>query len=128
VSSGLAAFARFCAVGVVGFVVDAGVTLMLTQTAGWQPLPGRILAFAFAATVTWTLNRRFTFRSEKGAATWAPYVLLTGVGAGINVGTYMAWLWLAGESAPSILTGVALGSILALGFNFFVSRAIFTRS
>jgi putative flippase GtrA len=128
VSSGFAAFARFCAVGVVGFAVDASVTLVLTQTVGWQPLPGRVVAFIIAATVTWTLNRRFTFRSEKGAATWAPYVLLTGVGAGINVGTYMAWLWVAGESALTIFTGVALGSVVALGFNFFVSRAIFTRS
>jgi len=128
VSSGVGAFARFCAVGVVGFVVDAGVTLALTQIAGWQPLPGRVLAFVIAATVTWTLNRRFTFRSEKGASTWAPYVALTGIGAGINVGTYMAWLWLAGEAASSILTGVALGSIVALGFNFVTSRAIFTRS
>ena len=124
-SSDLGAFARFCAVGIVGFVIDAGVTLLLTHTAGWQPLTGRVLAFLIAATATWPLNRRFTFRSEKGAATWAPYVLLTGVGAGINVGIYMAWLWLAGESPMSILTGVALGSGVALGFNFLASRAIF---
>jgi putative flippase GtrA len=127
VSVGLGAFARFCAVGVVGFVVDAGLTLALTQMAGWQPLPGRVLAFLVAATVTWSLNRRFTFRSDKGAATWAPYVALTAVGAGINVGTYMAWLWLAGQSAVNLLVGVALGSVAALGFNFVASRAIFTR-
>lgn len=126
-SSGVEAFARFCAVGVVGFVVDAGVTLALTQAAGWQPLSGRVLAFLIAATVTWTLNRRFTFRSEAGAATWAPYVALTGVGAGINVGTYMAWLWFAGKDASNILVGVALGSVVALGFNFATSRAIFRR-
>ena len=126
-SFGVEAFARFCAVGVVGFVVDAGVTLALTQTAGWQPLPGRVLAFVLAATVTWALNRRFTFRSKAGAATWAPYVALTGVGAAINVGTYMAWLWFAGEDASSILVGVALGSVVALGFNFAASRALFRR-
>jgi len=128
VPSGAGAFARFCAVGVVGFAVDAGLTLALTQTAGWQPLPGRVVAFVIAATVTWTLNRRFTFRSDKGAATWAPYVALTAIGAGINVGTYMAWLWLAGEDASSILVGVALGSVVALGFNFAASRALFRRS
>lgn len=122
------AFARFCLVGGVGFVVDAGLTLLLTQTANWDPLPGRLLAFIVAATVTWMLNRSFTFRSTKGASTWAPYVALTGVGAGINVGTYMAWIWVAGEGPLSIFTGVALGSAVALGFNFYISRAIFTRS
>jgi putative flippase GtrA len=127
VHPGIEAFARFCAVGVVGFVVDAGLTLVLTQTASWQPLPGRVLAFVIAATVTWALNRRFTFRSGAGAATWAPYVALTAIGAGINIGTYMAWLWFAGEDGSSILVGVALGSVIALGFNFVTSRAIFRR-
>jgi len=127
VSSGFGAFARFCLVGVVGFVVDAGVTLVLTQAAGWPPLTGRIFAFVIAATVTWSLNRRFTFRSERGASSWGPYVMLTGVGAGINVGAYMAYLWLAGESGVNILTGVALGSVAALAFNFFASQAIFKR-
>jgi putative flippase GtrA len=118
------AFARFCAVGVVGFGFDAGITLALTQTMQWLPLPARVVAFLVAASVTWQLNRRFTFRSTADAATWVPYVLLTGIGAGINVGTYLLWVWIAGQGARSVVTGVALGSMVALAFNFLASRAI----
>jgi putative flippase GtrA len=120
------AFARFCAVGAVGFAVDAGITLALTQAMHWPPLQARVVAFLIAASATWQLNRRFTFRSTAGAATWAPYVLLTSVGAGINVGTYLLWVWMAGQGARSVLTGVALGSIVALAFNFLASKAIFS--
>lgn len=117
--------ARFCVVGTIGFAVDSSLTLLLTQTLAWNPFPARLCAFLVAATATWSLNRRFTFRSSRGASTWAPYVLFTSVGAAINVGIFLGWVWLAGDGALSVFTGVALGSVAALGFNFVVSRMIF---
>jgi len=121
------AFLRFCLVGVVGFLVDAGLTLLFTQTVLLPPLPSRIAAFVLAATVTWLLNRRYTFRSTAGARSWLPYVTATGFGAVINISVYWLWLRLVGESPEAIVGGVALGSVVALAFNYFVSRAIFAR-
>jgi len=121
------AFLRFCLVGVVGFVVDAGLTLLFTQAAQWPPLPSRVAAFLLAATATWLLNRRYTFRSTAGARSWMPYVAATSFGAVINISVYWLWLGIAGESPAAILGGVALGSVMALAFNYFVSRAIFAR-
>lgn len=120
----LGEFARFCLVGAIGFVADAGLTLAFTQVLLWAPLPSRVLAFLMAATVTWFLNRRFTFRSSAGPASWLPYVLLTAGGALINVGIYAAWVGASGPAAVNIIVGVALGSIAALGFNFLVSRRL----
>lgn len=117
--------ARFCVVGGIGFLVDSSSTLLLTQTLAWHPLTARLGAFLIAATATWSLNRRFTFRSSRGTSTWVPYVLFTSVGAAINVGVFLGWVWLTGRGAVSILTGVALGSAAALGFNFIVSKMIF---
>lgn len=121
------AFLRFCLVGAVGFVVDAGLTLLFTQAAQLPPLSSRVMAFLLAATATWLLNRRYTFRSTAGMRSWVPYVAATSFGAVINVSVYWIWLQIAGESAATILGGVALGSGVALAFNYFVSRAIFAR-
>jgi putative flippase GtrA len=127
VSSGTGVFVRFCIVGVIGFVADSGVTILLTQAADWTPFPARVAAFVAAATVTWTLNRRYTFRCSVGAATWLLYMLVTAVGAIINIGVYLAWLQVVGADAVYIFAGVGLGSIAALSFNFFVSRAFVFR-
>ena len=70
-------FLFFCIVGTVGFVVDSGALLGLTQLMGMHHLPGRVFSFLFAATITWALNRRFTFRAVHRARTWLPYVLAT---------------------------------------------------
>lgn len=121
------AIMRFCLVGVCGFVADAGVTLLLTQSLQWHPLTARIAAFVVAATLTWSLNRSFTFRSQPSWNTWLPYLIATAVGASINVGVYSIWVSVMGAAAMSLLVGVALGSIVALGFNFGISREIFLR-
>lgn len=115
-------FLRFCFVGGLGFVVDASITLALTQFARMDVSAARILAFAIAATCTWQLNRTYTFCSGAGRSSWVPYVALTAVGAGINIGVYRAWLAGVPHDALNVIVAIALGSIAALLFNFAVSR------
>jgi putative flippase GtrA len=120
-------FGRFCLVGGVGFIVDAGLTLLITQGFGLSPVLSRAVAFASAASVTWALNSRFTFRSRGGLGSWMPYVLSTSIGALVNGGIYLLWLHLAGRTAAQILVGVALGSAVALVFNFTIARRFIFR-
>lgn len=121
-------FWRFCLVGALGFVVDCGLTLLLVQLVGMDVLAGRALAFLAAASVTWHLNRRFTFRSNAGWISIVPYVALTLMGALINLGVYRAWIAISGEATSELMVGVALGSLIAMTFNFFASRRLLERS
>ncbi|KQW43207.1 MULTISPECIES: GtrA family protein [unclassified Roseateles] len=115
-------FFRFCLTGAVGFVTDAGVTLALTSWAGLHVAPARILAFLVAGTVTWWLNRQFTFRTSGGSANWLQYLLTTGMGAFINFAIYLGVIRLLGSAPLQLLAAVAAGSGVALFFNYFVSR------
>jgi putative flippase GtrA len=115
-------FLRFCLVGTIGFVVDSGMLLVLTTAGIAGPMIGRVLSFLVAASVTWALNRRFTFRSRAPTASLAPYVLLTGFGALLNLGVYRLWIGAFGDTAVMLVLGVAAGSIVALAFNFLVSK------
>lgn len=115
-------FLRFCLVGGLGFVIDAGVTLAMTWAVGASALVARVPAFLIAATATWLLHARFTFSKPQRASSWLRYVLLTAVGALINLVTYLAWLEMTGIRPLQVVLGVAAGSAVALTFNFFASR------
>ena len=115
---------RFCVVGALGFLIDSGATAALIGLAVWGPMVGRLVAFLLAATVTWQLNRRFTFRSNARASSWLPYVAVTSVGAIVNLGVYRVWISWAGTSPAQIVAGIAAGSLVALAINFAASRKV----
>ena len=124
----LSQFLRFCVVGTAGFLVDAGITLLLTQIFSVGATSARVLAFLIAVSVTWALNRHFTFQVDASVSTWLPYLMSSSLGALINVAIYLLWLRWAGHSGTQILAAVAIGSIGALAFNFTISRYVIFRA
>ncbi|MCS4510487.1 GtrA family protein [Xylophilus ampelinus] len=125
-------FLIFCAVGTLGFVVDAAVLYALAPWLGWYG--GRVLSFWAAATTTWLFNRHFTFPGTRatgsGSGIWREYgkylVTMLG-GAALNYGAYVAVLhWYHGPYAA--LIGVAAGSIAGLVANFASARYVVFRA
>ena len=118
---------QFAVVGAVGFVVDGGLLLVMIEVAGLSPLAARIASFSIAVTVTWLLNRLWTFRhlaSSQRLAEWRRYVAVNGVGGLVNLGVFAL---LAGP-VPGLgvrpLVAFAIGSAVALIFNFLGSRNV----
>lgn len=87
-------------------------------------MAGRVVSFLVAASVTWALNRSFTFRSRTTAKSLIPYVTLTSLGALLNLGVYRIWISVFGEASVTLVSGVAAGSITALVFNFLISKYV----
>ncbi len=118
-------FLRFGVVGTVGFLVDAGV-LTLGLQAGTGPWFGRVLSYLAAATVTYGLNRMWTFRAAGGsrstAREWALFLLLNLVGFACNYGTYAALIAGVPYIRDQPVLAVAAGSLAGMGANFFLSR------
>jgi putative flippase GtrA len=121
-SSEARTFARFCAVGGLGFAVDAGVLLVLTAGLGIGPIAARIASVAAAVTATWTVHRIYTFRSRDPGrfAEWRRFATVNGGGAAINFAVYWIVLALAPDVPP--LLALASGSAVALGVNYLGSR------
>jgi putative flippase GtrA len=118
-------FLRFCLVGGIGFVVDAGALTLLVDLAGMGLLWGRVVSYLIAATVTWFLHRHFTFPHGKKAPhgqQWARFVVVNGFGAGINYGIYAVLVLNLAVFARWPALAVAVGSAAALAFNFLASR------
>ena len=122
-------FLSFAVVGGIGFVVDVGVLYLLAPSLGWYA--ARVVSFIAAATATWLLNRRFTFRARHSGTSivreYVHYMLTMLAGALVNYTAYVITLhWVGGPLAPAL--GVAIGSCAGLVVNFLSARHIVFRT
>jgi putative flippase GtrA len=117
---------RFALVGVAGLGVDLAVLYASAWLLGWYA--ARVLSFIAAASATWWLNRRYTFRaaadSSSSISVWTQYsrymASMLG-GAALNYAAYAAvfrWVNLPGKAA----LGVAAGSLAGMTANYLSAR------
>ncbi|MBX3726579.1 MAG: GtrA family protein [Xanthomonadales bacterium] len=112
---------RFGVVGVLGFLVDAGVLMLLVGPGGVDPYLARVPSFLAAATATWLCNRYWTFADRRGRDRLAElrrWLLAMAGGGLVNYAVYAALLaTLATVQAWPVL-GVAAGSLAGMLVNF----------
>ncbi len=115
----------FCVSGGLALFVDIGVLYVSRPWLG--NYGGRVLSFLAAATFTWLFNRNITFKGPKEGSVlkeYLTYLSSMAVGGAINYGTYAACIQLFDAVRQQPEWGVAIGSIVALGFNFMSARRI----
>ena len=122
-------FIRFSIVGLAGFAVDTAIVYSLR---GWIGLYGAGLAsYLLAATVTWGLNRIWTFRSRGSSPAiyrqWMLFLAANGLGFILNRGAYFTLITISPLCVEypvlAILGGVAAGVFV----NFYLSRRVVFR-
>jgi putative flippase GtrA len=124
----------FAAIGVFGFLVDAGVTYLGAKYLDLSPEFARPPGFVLATIVNFALNRSITFRHARSALTgsFVRYSLVASAGLAVNYAVYSACVFLAPgvgvAVTPAILPlFVAAGSGVAMvvtfvGFRSFAFR------
>ncbi len=124
-------FLRFGVVGTVGFMVDTGV-LYGALALGAGLYGGRAASYVTAATVTWLLNRIWTFRHRSGGQPvhrqWALFLVVNLGGFVLNYGTYALLVAFVPLVAANPVLGVAAGSVAGMFSNFFLSRQLVFRA
>lgn len=121
---------RFGTVGALGFLVDAGLLVALISL-GSDPYLARAVSFPVAVTVTWYLNRTWTFAAQPPSLgrrrQYARYFAVQTVGGLSNYACYAAVLIFVQESAPGALFALAVGAVAGLIVNFLGARVfVFT--
>jgi putative flippase GtrA len=108
-------FARFVVVGVIGFGVDAGLTVGLSKS-GFSPIVARIPALICAIFSTWYLNRIFTFEVEArpSRAELARYFFVAIISAMLNFTLYSVFVY--NMIAPFYAVAIATLSLTILSF------------
>lgn len=122
--------AKFTVVGTLGFLVDGGIMQAAVSALGLSPLVARAFSFPFAVTVTWLLNRFWTFdqgRSRSRHTQYLLYLLVQLLGFAINYASF-AFLVLHGawwRDWP--IAALVVGSLLAMGVTYlFASLLVFS--
>jgi putative flippase GtrA len=115
-------FFRFFLVGTAGFVVNAGIVEVLAHST--SPVIAQMLAFPVAVTVTWWLNRRYTFGASRHAIhhEWLRYVFGNLFGWIANNGVYFLLVLHSAMAYRHPSIAVAAGSIAGMFLNFSMSR------
>ena len=120
----------FSIVGTIGFLVDAAALYLAIGMLGAGLYGGRVISYLTAATVTWVLNRRYTFRQQRSAnriAEWGRFLAANAIGGLINYATYALLVTANPVAAAYPVLGVAAGSIAGLTVNFSLSRYLVFR-
>jgi putative flippase GtrA len=117
-------FVKFGIVGVVGFFFDTATVYALRHRFGL--IAAGFAAYLVAATVTWSLNRIWTFggRGQISAPRqWGLFLALNAVGMVLNRGTYVALVTVSPVCAAEPVLAIAAGCLAGLTSNFLLSRA-----
>jgi putative flippase GtrA len=114
---------KFGLVGVVGFVVDS-IVLMVMIEFGLDPYSGRAVSFMVAVTTTWLLNRSFTFRDRdpRLLGQWIKFASVNSLGGAVNYGTYAVLVANVQLFAAWPVLGVVVGSLAGMVFNLYLSK------
>jgi putative flippase GtrA len=124
----LVQFLMFGTVGVIGFLADTATVYALRHSLGLYGAGA--LAYGVAASVTWLLNRLWTFRGQgsgRAHRQWARFMLVNSAGFVLNRGTYAALVTFVPFCADQPVYAVGAGAIVGMFLNFRLSRTMVFR-
>ncbi|WP_158932061.1 GtrA family protein [Acidisphaera sp. S103] len=121
-------FMRFGVVGLAGLVVDTATVYGLRHSLGLYG--AGLVAYVFAATGNWVLNRIWTFRglgSGPAHRQWAMFMMTNLGGFVLNRGTYAILVTFVAAAADQPVIATTAGSIAGMFVNFSLSRRLVFR-
>ena len=120
-------FVRFGISGVAGFIVDASLVALCIQIFSIGPILAQVIAFSIAVTVTWLINRYWTFAeyaSDRWLHEFGKYIAVNSVGAAANNAVYIFLVLTIAMFSKYPILAVASGSLAGMGFNFISSKLL----
>ena len=122
-------FVKYCIVGGTAAVVDFGILFGLTEFfLGIQYyLVSATISFVFSALTNYTLNRRWTFRSDGKKRRQIP-IFFTVATMGLLINNFIMFLGMEGLLLKNIQYGYLLAKVIATGlvliWNFLGNKYI----
>ena len=115
---------RFGVVGVVAFLVDYGLFLLLTEVCHIHYLIANIAAFLVSVIVNYILSVAFVFDVDKKRSTGAQFTFFTAMSAvGLGINELILWLLSGLLPVPTAISKPAATAVVMV-YNF-ITRKLF---
>jgi putative flippase GtrA len=98
---------------------------LLISTAGYSPLLARTFSFPLALTLTWALNRNWTFeagRHRGRASQYGRYLAVQVAGFAINYAVFAACVTVSEIGRRLPLLSLVFAALISMVFTYVVSR------
>lgn len=121
-------FLRFGCVGLCGFVVDTATVYSLRASVGLYV--AGMVSYLIGATVTWSLNRLWTFRDRSHGPMhrqWGLFVIVNLFGFALNRGTYVLLIATTPLTVRYPVLAIFAGAIAGMFVNFALARSVVFR-
>jgi len=121
-------FLRFGTVGTIGFVVDTSIVYAIKGSVGLYAAGA--VSFVVAATVTWGLNRIWTFRGSGSGPMhrqWALFLTTNMLGFMLNRGAYFTLITVSVLCVQYPVLATAGGAVMGMFLNFYLNRTVVFR-
>lgn len=115
---------KFGIVGVIAFVIDFGVMVLLTEAFGLNPVASATVSFIVSVVFNYLASMRYVFRHREGMSRgreFAIFVVLSVIGLGIND----ALMWAGTELVALDYRLVKIGATAIVMVWNFVTRKVF---
>ena len=117
----------FALVGSIGFIIDGGILTVAVELFKLNPYLSRCISFPVAVTVTWYLNRRWTFAanaSAKKKTEYTRYFIIMIIGSFLNLLIYFLLIQAIPVLAVHPIIPLAIATIASMIFNFLGAQLI----
>lgn len=118
----IAQLMKFGVVGVIAFIIDYGLMVLLTEAFGVDYLVSATISFAVSVTFNYFASMRYVFRHKEGMSKrreFVIFVVLSVIGLGIN--DLIMWLG-TGLWGISYLITKLVATFLVMVWNFVTRK------
>lgn len=111
---------NFAGVGVLAALAHYGALIALVELARWGAVPATLIGYIAGGVVSYALNRRHTFISDRPhqEAGWR-FALVAGVGFGLTFALMSLWV---GAMGVAYLPAQIVTTLIVLAWSFTANR------
>lgn len=115
-------FLKFGVVGVVATLIDYGILMLLSQLAGWDPLPASAVSFTVSLVFNYVASMRYVFTRRDDISRRREltlFVILSLVGLALNSALMWAGTELLGDGPIAVTLTKVVATCVVMLWNFW---------